>query len=402
MGAICLIALGVVSEALAIHFRIGSSPAASSIRFIPLLASILLFPPPLALLVCLSMGLIAERAVFRRTGIKSAFNVGQAIISTVIAGVLYRTLYESIGMTAPGKVGSFAVLAGTFFLINQLLVSFALSMIQDARFSSTFAQVIGASGTNVLYDCLLSPAAVILAVAFEFFDVVGMLVVSLPLLLLRHSYLSIQKLQHANTDILRVLIKTIETRDPYTSGHSVRVSQLARIIAQDLKLTASQIDDIGTAALLHDVGKIDTAYAEIISKQSNLTDFEHGVILTHPAKGADYLKTLSVFKEHVVTSVRHHHEHWDGTGYPDRLAGDEIPLAARIIMLCDSIDAMLSDRPYRRALTIEQVRTELIRCAGSQFDPTIVHIVLQRNTLERAAKLVDGGRPVFTPLSAVG
>jgi putative nucleotidyltransferase with HDIG domain len=401
-GAFCLAGLGVVSEMLAIHFRIGSSGAAASIRFIPLIASILLFPPPVELLVCVTMGVIAEIMVFRRTGLKSAFNVAQAVLSTVVAGIVYRSLYESIGLTSLGKIVCFTALAGTFFFTNQLLVSIALSLIQKSRFLAIFSLVIGPSGTNVLYDCLLSPAAVVLAVAFNLFDLVGLLVVSLPLLLLRHSYLSIQKLQRANADVLRILIKTIETRDSYTSGHSVRVSQLARAIAQDLKLRPSQVDDIGIAALLHDVGKIDSLYADLIAKQSGLTESERGVIRTHSAKGADFLRTFSCFKEPVVTSVRHHHERWDGKGYPDRLAGERIPLPARIIMLCDSIDAMLSDRPYRRAMTIDQVRAELVRCAGSQFDPSIVRIILQRNTLERAERLADAERPTFAALSAVG
>jgi putative nucleotidyltransferase with HDIG domain len=180
------------------------------------------------------------------------------------------------------------------------------------------------------------------------------------------------------------------------------VSQLAKIIAEDLKCQPSQVDDIETAALLHDIGKIDTVYADIISKQSTLTDSERGVIVTHAARGADFLRTLSSFKDHVILSVRHHHERWDGTGYPDRLTEDKIPVAARIIMLCDSIDAMLSDRPYRRALTVEQVRAELLRCAGTQFDPHIVRIILQRNTLERAAKLIGPGRQQAPVLSVAG
>ncbi len=111
------------------------------------------------------------------------------------------------------------------------------------------------------------------------------------------------------------------------------------------------------------------------------------MIQSHAARGADLLRSLSSVEEEVIKAVRHHHERYDGSGYPDGLAGDEIPLAARVIMLCDSIDAMLSDRPYRRALTVEQARVELLRCSGTQFDPDIVEVILRRNTLERAAVL---------------
>jgi putative nucleotidyltransferase with HDIG domain len=323
-------------------------------------------------------------------------------LSTIVAATLYRSLAEALGTNVLGYILSFMALASAFFITNQLLVSVALSLMDESRFGVTLTHVMSTAGSGVVYDCLASPVALAVALVFKEWGVLALLLVSLPSLLFRHSYASNQKLQRANTDVLRVLIKSMETRDSYTSGHSVRVSHLARAIAEQLKLSPAQIDEIEKAALLHDIGKIDTVYAEIVGKQGALTESERSVIVTHPTKGADFLKTLSSFKEQVILSVRHHHERWDGRGYPDGLSGDRIPLAARVIMLCDSIDAMLSDRPYRRALTVDQVRAELLRCAGSQFDPTIVHIVLQRNTLERAATLASPQRQTFTQLSAVG
>jgi putative nucleotidyltransferase with HDIG domain len=405
LGVVCLVALGVISEALSIQVNIGSgnasSNAASSIAFIPLLASAILFPNPTATIAALVMSGIAEFAIRRRQLLKAAFNVAQIVLSTALASVVYRSLGELFGTSPIALIAQFAGLAGTFFFTNQLLCSLALTFIYDGRLSSTFARVVGGSGANLLYDFLVSPIVILIVLLFNEWKVPGLLVGVFLLLLVRHSYMTVQRLQQANTDVLRVLIKTIETRDPYTSGHSVRVSLLAKAIAEDLDLTASQVDDIETAALLHDIGKIDTVYADIICKQSGLTDSERGVIVTHAAHGADFLRTISSFKEHVILSVRHHHERWDGTGYPDRMSGSTIPLAARIIMLCDSIDAMLSDRPYRRALSVEQVRAELLRCSGSQFDPNIVRVILQRNTLERAAKLVAPTRHAV-PMLSVG
>src|SRR5690606_22024542 len=134
------------------------------------------------------------------------------------------------------------------------------------------------------------------------------------------------------------------------------------------------------AALLHDIGKIDAIYAAVIRKPYDLNEEERSLIQTHATKGAELLEQLSSVPREIVGAVRHHHERYDGTGYPSGLRGEEIPLAARIIMICDSVDAMLSDRPYRRALSIAKVRSELVRCAGTQFDPQIVHSVLQRDT----------------------
>ena len=402
LGVSCIVALGILSEALAIQVTVGTTSAASSIGFIPILASVILFPPPIATVAAIAMCGTTEFGIHKRQRLKAAFNVAQVVLAVSVASVVYSSLNDLLGTGTLGTVISFAGLAGSFFFVNQFLISLAITLMQEARLSATFARVVGGYGANLLYDFIASPIVILVVILYREWSIPGLLVGVVPLLLVRHSYLTVQKLQQANTDVLTVLIKTIETRDPYTSGHSVRVSQLAKAIAEDLDLPTTQVDDVETAALLHDIGKIDTVYAEIIAKQSGLTDSERGVIVTHASKGADFLRTLSSFKEHVILSVRHHHERWDGTGYPDRKAGLDIPLAARIIMLCDSIDAMLSDRPYRRALSIEQVRAELLRCSGSQFDPNIVRVILQRNTLERAAKLVAPSRLTIPQLSAVG
>jgi HD-GYP domain-containing protein (c-di-GMP phosphodiesterase class II) len=155
------------------------------------------------------------------------------------------------------------------------------------------------------------------------------------------------------------------------------------------------------AALVHDIGKIDAAYTSIIRKPDSLSEAERSLIVTHAAKGAEFLETLASFSEDVIAGVRHHHERYDGTGYPSNLAGEMIPLASRIIMLSDSIDAMLSDRPYRKALLVSDVRLELLRCAGTQFDPGIVDSILNMNTLERAASLVRPEQTKQTQLLAV-
>jgi len=228
-----------------------------------------------------------------------------------------------------------------------------------------------------------------MAVVYDKMYIGGLLLMLLPLLLVRYSYLSKVQLQQANRDLLKVLIKVIETRDPYTSGHSMRVSSLARLIAEDMGLSRRQIEQVETAGLLHDIGKIDSVYASIIQKPSDLTEEELRVIKTHAVKGAEFLKSMTSLSDAVIEGVRHHHERYDGQGYPDRLRGDAIPLYSRIIMICDAIDAMLSDRPYRSALPVEAVERELLRCAGTQFDPEITRIIVRQGTLARARELVQ-------------
>ena len=182
---------------------------------------------------------------------------------------------------------------------------------------------------------------------------------------------TIERLQRANKDILQVLIKTIETRDPYTSGHSLRVAQLAKAIAEDLELPLGKIDRVYMAALVHDIGKIETVYADIIRKEASLTDTDRRVILTHAAKGAEFLTTLSSFNSEVIAAVKHHHEKYDGQGYPAGLRGDEIPVEARIVAIIDAFDAMTSSRPYRDRVTVPEAIARLECGAGTQFDPML-------------------------------
>jgi len=172
-----------------------------------------------------------------------------------------------------------------------------------------------------------------------------------------------------------LMVKSLEARDPYTSGHSRRVQHYSTIIGRAIGLRERDIDHLSRAALLHDVGKIYEKYAAVLSKQDKLTPDEWAIIQDHPADGANLVSTMTKLRD-VVPAIRHHHENWDGTGYPDGLAGEQIPVASRIIRFADTIDAMTTERPYRAPLTESQVRAEVIRCRATQFDPQIADRLL--------------------------
>lgn len=393
IGAGALVVLAIISESLSISGTIGNQKATSSIAFLPLFACVLLFPYQVAIASAIITFGMGQLFIHKRPPLRAAFNASQMTLSLAIAIAVYNSLpghsttQDQELLTLAG-FASFAIFAVTFFFANQIFVSVAMALIGVGRVGTVYSRITSAAGANFIYDILVSPIAAVVALLYSHFGVPGLAIVILPLLIVRHSYENNYKLVRANKDLLTVLVKTIETRDPYTSGHSIRVSVLARAIAEDMELSASQVDRIETTAMVHDVGKIDAIYAPIIRKEGSLTDAERRVIMTHAEKGAEFLKTLESFPEEVIMSVRHHHERFDGTGYPDGLGGSEIPLPARIIMLCDSMDAMLSDRPYRKALSIDQVERELVRCSGTQFDPRIVEVILRKNTLNRAAALV--------------
>jgi putative nucleotidyltransferase with HDIG domain len=388
-GATILVVIAFLSEALAFYFGSGAQLSAS-VSFLPFFACMVLFPPAIAV-PAIALAVAASNIYPHPRPLKSAaFNISQAVISAAAASVLYHRIAPTdINLISVSGIGTFAVLAIVFFTVNMTLVAGALAGIREQRYIIVLADVMGQKGGNLVYGVLASPIALFIALLYSKYSVAGIVLTLLPLLLVRYALADKVALQKANKDLLKVLIKAIETRDPYTSGHSLRVATLAVAIAEDLRLSRRAIDEVEIAALLHDVGKIDPSFSAVIRKPYDLTADERALIQTHAALGADLLRNLKSVPQPIVDAVRHHHERMDGGGYPDGLMGDSIPLPARIIMLCDSIDAMLSDRPYRKALSLDRVRQELIRCSGDQFDAEIVRVVLQKDTLTKATQLID-------------
>ncbi|HVR05505.1 MAG TPA: HD domain-containing phosphohydrolase [Solirubrobacteraceae bacterium] len=176
------------------------------------------------------------------------------------------------------------------------------------------------------------------------------------------------------TTTLAALTSTVEAKDDYTAAHGEDVAGLAERVARRLGLTRAQARDVRYAAMLHDVGKI-AVPSEILLKRGPLTDAEWEIMRGHAAIGGDLVARIDAFA-HLASAVRASHERWDGGGYPDGLAGEQIPLAARIIAVCDTYDAIVTERPYRPARTPAQARAELERVAGSQLDAGAVAALL--------------------------
>src|SRR6185312_7298742 len=216
----------------------------------------------------------------------------------------------------------------------------------------------------------------------------------------RHVYGLYHQLEHSGQELLQVMVKAIEARDPYTSGHSVRVSEMSRAMAVEMGLSARVIEEVETAALLHDVGKIHEEFAPLLRKEGRLTDEETALMQTHSAKSAALVGIIARFHGFIQASVRHHHERWDGQGYPDGISGKQIPIGARIILIADTIDAMTTDRPYRKRLPLDVVIAELQKCKDSQFDPELIDVVVASVAVRRliggttaAAALAESGPP---------
>lgn len=169
---------------------------------------------------------------------------------------------------------------------------------------------------------------------------------------------------------VKALVATVEAKDKYTHGHSERVTEFSLAIARDMDLPQETLDTIRLGCALHDIGKI-AVPERILHKPSRLTEAEFLLIKNHPVHGAEILRNIAGI-EPIIEIVLHHHEKWNGMGYPDGLAGEDIPLTARIAAVADAFDAMTSSRPYRRNFSLEEVIQEFERCAGDHFDPVIV------------------------------
>lgn len=394
--------------------RVGASGSTS---FVVHLASGILFGPFWAGVVTLS-STAASQALDKRPRIKVVFNSCQRVIA-VTGGLLLLHLLGvgspllnftgdaiTVGRDLQRNLAYFVAYAGFYFGFNTTAVSVVVALSSGRRFVDVWN--LNAKGV-IGYDLAASFISVILSWLYVLFEdtigfgALGFLITLAPILVIRHIYGLYRRLQSSGRELLDLMVKAIEARDPYTSGHSIRVATLAKAIAQESKVSTEGIEEVYTAAILHDVGKIHEEFAPLLRKDSKLTPEETALLQTHAAKSADLVGIISSFRGNIQEAVRSHHERWDGGGYPDGLAGEEIPLGARIIMISDTADAMMTDRPYRKRLPIDAVISELQKYRGTQFDPRLVDLAINSVAIRRVmAELQAGSSNVSAPSEAEG
>lgn len=405
-----LIAAGAMLEMSATHLR-GGGDASGSLSFVVHISAGILFGPFWGgVVVASSIGF--GQIYGRRPAVKAAFNIAQSTLALVTSVWIYQILGGglppkflmhlgelSVRSVLPEVLAFFAA-ALVYFLVNSMLVSGAVAISKQQSVWRVWS-------TNTLwvlgYDIWASTLALFVAWLYMRFSGpdgvsrLGFLALFAPIIGAKHIYSKLNTLQKLYDELdgayeklelnlreqLEMMVKSIEARDPYTSGHSRRVAALSKAIASDMGLEPQLVDEIENAALLHDVGKIHAEFAPLLSKEGRLTEEEWEIMKTHATKSAELVALFSRFRGNVLDSVRWHHERWDGKGYPDGVTGDKIPLGARIIMISDTIDAMSTDRPYRKALSFEKVVAELIKYRGIQFDPTLVDATINSVTVRR-------------------
>jgi HD-GYP domain-containing protein (c-di-GMP phosphodiesterase class II) len=387
-AALILAAAGVGAEML--NYEHVKGGVSGSISLIPFCAAALCAPNWLSV-ASLATGCAVVQVLCKRHWIKGAFNVVQMVLGLCLAILVYRAAggmpvldYSNLKLLETARLAFFpaALLVATTILVNTATVSGVLAVVQQRSALELWK---AAALPTAPLIALTTFVTFYLAWLYSALGPVGAAGFAIPLLGVRQLYRNTIELTKVTEELLDLMVAAIEARDPYTSGHSERVSKASRIIAKAIGLRPGDVERVGVAALLHDVGKIDEAFAPILAKEGRLTPEEWETMKRHPIRSAELVGLLSSLKD-VVGAVRHHHENWDGTGYPDGLKGAAIPQASRIIMFADTLDAMTSDRPYRKALSMDEAKAEIIKFRGRQFDPSICDRIIEAEVWQELYK----------------
>jgi diguanylate cyclase (GGDEF)-like protein/putative nucleotidyltransferase with HDIG domain len=392
LGLLVLAILVVVSEAFSVDLYVRQSSVSTSA--VPILVAYLLFGPVGVLAVSLSLAvslLIKYRSRFNRF----VFN----LCNHILAGTLSLTVVllaggNFIGLTSPHQLALSLISSAILFLTTTWMVTFGMSLDLKQPVRHLWMEQFSWLAPYYIGIGFIAYAMVF---GYRHDHVTGLLLLVIPMILLRISQkqyvertrqvvtelrqknqmlqVNSEQIAELNEGLLLTLSEIIDLRDPYVLGHSKQVSQYATHIARSLGLNEKQIGLIRKAGLLHDIGKLGIPM-EILTKPARLTLEEYEIVKKHAALGGELVKNSPSLRS-LAPIIRHHHEYHNGEGYPDKLSGNQISIEARIVAISDAIEAMTSDRPYRKALKPEQVIEELNKHSGTQFDPRVVRAAVK-------------------------
>jgi putative nucleotidyltransferase with HDIG domain len=411
-----LAVLALVGAGQALSFELAEVEGSLSVSVVGSLAGAALFDYRAALPLAVTIAVVDWSA--RRNSLHTVvYNIGTMALSSLAAAGVF-SIWSASGNPGRLLIATLGLAGGAlYFLVNMGLLSFASGVEGHespwAVFHERFAWLLP---HYVVYGFI----GAVMGIGYTAVGLYGLAVFAVPLLLMRktqeaylkHTQKSAQKLREAaetiqsqnvsleqankalrerSTAAMESLSATVDARDSYTAGHSRRVQQLSLAIGRELALSQPELELLGYAALFHDIGKLGIPDA-ILLKPASLTPEEWVLMQRHAEEGARIIDRLG-FLEDAVPAIRHHHERFDGTGYPDRISGDEIPLGARIIHVADALDSMLTTRIYRAARPVNEALREVKDKAGSQFCPRCV------TALERILPLdsVVGDLPLVEP-----
>ncbi|MBN1859450.1 HD-GYP domain-containing protein [Candidatus Bipolaricaulota bacterium] len=343
------------------------------------LAALFILGLPLAVLLVFLTNLFTEMLLRwdnRSDGIEGfvipvLFNVGQLIVTATLSGLVLRFTGHELLVLGSGADYVYAVMAFSIYLIaNLALVTSIISLTERRPFIYTFLR--GLKEFTVQY-VVLCVAALLLTVLYMI-SVWHVFLALFPLALVHVSFRGWVKLQTEARKTFENISKLLDERDHYTAVHSTSVAELAVCIGRTMGLSQRQIESIDVAARVHDIGKV-AVPDSILLKAGPLTPEEWVEMKRHPVISAELIEGLEIYAS-VADAVRHEHEHWDGTGYPSGLSGEAIPLISRIICAADVYDALVTDRPYRKAFSSARAKDILCEMKGRDLDPAITDALL--------------------------
>ncbi|UED68467.1 MULTISPECIES: HD-GYP domain-containing protein [Brevibacillus] len=312
--------------------------------------------------------------IFKSKVSRALANSGQVLITVWLVGTLdqfFRTYYPDYWFLT--DIGLILV----YWLSNTLLAAAGISYFREVSFQVIIKSMLQGGSMTYLLLMAVGEIGARFVGAYEGYSLTILLGTVLLLRSVFHQYFAsisdqqkkMEEIKNLNDSFLIALAASIDARDPYTLGHSFRVAHWGRETAKFMGLPPKQSTEVYYGGIIHDIGKIGIE-DNILNKEGALSKEEFERIKEHPVIGYEILKRTSVFPE-LLPAIRWHHERVDGTGYPDKLKGNEIPLIARILAVCDAFDAMVSDRPYRKGMSVEEALRRIQEGAGTQFDAEI-------------------------------
>ena len=370
------IVLSTIAEFMPVDLPVGGNV---TIGFPIDFVVILVYGPATAMIVTVFGALIGEIVEGKTRWYKIVFNISQYALSAGVAGMVYQGLGGIVGaVDLSNYIIPAVICAIIYYLINLNLFMIVIYLAEEVSILSVWKKRL--RGIIATYIAL-TPIGFVMAMVYVSIGIWGIILFFFPLILARRSFELYTKMRKIYLDTIRALAAAIDAKDPYTKGHSERVAKMALALAQELNLPEREIEKIEYTALLHDIGKIGVD-ERILGKDDGLTSEEYNKIKEHTITGAKIIEPVDFLKDS-YEAIYHHHERYDGDGYPIGIKEKDIPLSARIIAVADAYDAMGSDRPYRKKLSQDKIMKELTEQSGKQFDPEIVKAIISVLSRER-------------------
>lgn len=398
--AALLTSVAAVADRFRFHLTYKTNVDVATVAYLAMIFALPAPAPGVLTVVAVGAGELLRRHSRRMDGAEVGFNLGQMAVAVTAAALAHGGVQTAVRRLAdqPGDLDLIlpAVTASvTLWLANTGLVAAAAGLHMGISPRRIWRESLHQAIPS--HAAMTALAGVSMLLARDHPLLLPTLVV--PAVLVHRAIRASVQLRADTHAALDALVEVVELRDPYTAGHSRRVATTARRLALRLGLTAEEADTIESAGRVHDVGKVAIDPA-VLAHPGKLNEAQWAEMRRHPVLGADVIAHFAAYGDgHRL--VRHHHEGWDGSGYPDGLAGEAIPLGARILAVADTFDALTSDRPYRRGMGVASALAILADGAGHQWDPGIVEALVQQlataareSTLPPQHAVPPGRRPV--------